>query len=135
MTPTELLRDKLDEMGVECTFDDSDDYEIVEWQGSYNLWWQFVYDPDEEEPYGELRLLEAGGSTHLTTEQAIAATVSAGTCKRIYHPNRITKTCTCSNCGYGASDERWAYCPKCGHKYVHGEVEEMWKAAGRKVAE
>jgi len=67
--------------------------------------------------------------------ESIAATVGAGTCKRVYHPNRITKTCTCSNCGYGASDERWAYCPKCGHKYVHGEVEERWKRAGRKVAE
>ena len=63
------------------------------------------------------------------------ATLGAGTCKRVYHPNRITKTCTCSNCGYGASDERWAYCPKCGHKYVHGEVEERWKRVGRKVAE
>lgn len=63
------------------------------------------------------------------------AKVGAGTCKRVYHPNRITKTCTCSNCGYGASDERWAYCPKCGHKYVHGEVEERWKRVGRKVAE
>lgn len=66
---------------------------------------------------------------------AIDAIAGVGTCRRIYHPNRITKTCTCSNCGYGASDERWAYCPKCGHKYVHGEVEEWWKSVGRKVAE
>ena len=43
----------------------------------------------------------------------VNATVGAGTCKRVYHPNRLARNCTCSNCGYGASDERWAYCPKC----------------------
>lgn len=72
---------------------------------------------------------------HYTPEQFMNMLVGAGTCKRIYHPNRITRNYTCSNCGYGASDERWAYCPKCGHKYVHGEVEERWKSVGRKVAE
>lgn len=75
MTPTNEVRGRLNELGVKYTTDDSNDYEIVEWQGPYNLWWQFVYDPYEEEPYGELRLVETGGATHLTPEQAIAATV------------------------------------------------------------
>lgn len=79
-------------------------------------------------PEEVLFVRDEGGVTHYLPEDVV-------TCKRVYHPNRITKTCTCSNCGYGASDERWAYCPKCGHKYVHGEVEERWKRAGRKVAE
>jgi len=73
--PTWELRRRLDELDIEYTIDDSNDYEIVEWQGPYNLWWQFVYDPYDEEPYGELRLLNTGGSTHLTPEQAVAATV------------------------------------------------------------
>lgn len=81
-----------------------------------------------EKPPEEVLFVREDGVTHYLPEDAV-------TCKRVYHPNRITKTCTCSNCGYGASDERWAYCPKCGHKYVHGEVEERWKRAGRKVAE
>ena len=128
VTPTDEIRARLDELGVEYTANDAKHVKETCW------------------PYmGELMAVFAeydNGTTRFvcdtwcfTPEQAIAATVGAGTCKRVYHPNRITKTCTCSNCGYGASDERWAYCPKCGHKYVHGEVEEMWKRAERKVAE
>lgn len=43
-------------------------------------------------------------------------------CKRVYHPNRSRVSgprYTCSVCGYGASDDRWAYCPKCGYKYLN----------------
>ena len=72
--PTDELCAKLGELGIKYTADDSNDYEVIEWRGLYNLWWQFVYDPCEGEPYGELRLLETG-STHLTPEQAIDATV------------------------------------------------------------
>ena len=75
VNPTDELCAKLGELGIKYTTDDSDDYEVIEWGGSYNLWWQYIYDPYEEEPYGELRLLDGGGSTHLTPEQAIAATV------------------------------------------------------------
>jgi len=72
--PTDELCAKLDELGIKYTADDSNDYEAIEWQGSYNLWWQFVYDLYDGEPYGELRLLDTG-STHLTPKQAIAVTV------------------------------------------------------------
>ena len=126
MTLTDELCVRLNELGIEYTTYDTIANEAVIWTGSVCNW---IALPSE---YG---LAVAVYKDYLTPEQAIAATVGAGTCKRVYHPNRITKTCTCSNCGYGASDERWAYCPKCGHKYVHGEVEERWKRAGRKVAE
>jgi DNA-directed RNA polymerase subunit RPC12/RpoP len=76
MTPIEELRKGLDELGVKYTTDNSNDYEVIEWGGSHNLWWQFVYDPYEELPYGELRLLDGGGATSLTPEQAIDVTVS-----------------------------------------------------------
>jgi len=75
MTPTEGTRKRLDELGIKYTIDDSDDYEVIEWRGLYNLWWQFVYDPYDGEPYGELRLLDGGGATNLTPEQAIDVTV------------------------------------------------------------
>ena len=42
------------------------------------------------------------------------------TCRRIYHPNRSYVSgpqYTCSECGYGASDDRWNFCPKCGSEY------------------
>ena len=73
--PTDELCAKLGELGIKYTADDSDDYEVIEWRGLYNLWWQFVYDLCEGEPYGELRLLRAGGSTSITPEQAIDVTV------------------------------------------------------------
>jgi len=74
VNPTDELCAKLGELGIKYTADDSNDYEVIEWRGSYDLWWQFVYDPCDGEPYGELRLLETG-STHLTPKQAIDATV------------------------------------------------------------
>lgn len=125
--PTDELRARLDELGVEYdTYDLPNGEHGVSWIDGNGIEWETVQRGENFEIHA-LQLV--------TPEQAIAATVGAETCKRVYHPNRITKTCTCSNCGYGASDERWAYCPKCGHKYVHGEVEERWRRAGRKVAE
>ena len=123
MTPTDELCARLNELGVRYTTDDSNDYEIIEWQGPYNLWWQFVYDPYEEEPYGELRLLEAGGSTHLTPEQAINATVGTGTCniEKTHGKSPIDGKeiviYKCSECGtlIGA-DSR--YCNQCGDRVV-----------------
>lgn len=93
MTPSDEVRKLLDERGIKHTIDymidDSNDYEITEWQGQYNLWWQFLYDPYEEAPYGELRLLDTGGSTHLTPDQAIAATLgrSCESCPEVDNPD------------------------------------------------
>jgi rubrerythrin len=57
-----------------------------------------------------------------TPDEAIAriATLGSETCERTYHPNRSRASgpqLTCSECGYGASDDRWAFCPKCGARY------------------
>ena len=61
-------------------------------------------------------------STILTPEQAIAATMGRGTCRRVrgrksyraYGGYRIE----CSACGYGLADKRYHFCPNCGRKVV-----------------
>lgn len=129
MTPADEIRAKLDELGIKYTTDDSDDYEVIEWQGPYNLWWQFVYDPYEEEPYGELRLLRAGGSTSIAPAQAIVVTVSAGTCHMKLLENMHTRAYQdmyeCDECGeqvlretYMGKSEPPKFCPNCGRKVV-----------------
>lgn len=89
MSATDELRRMLDERGIKYTIDDSEYYEIIEWQGPYNLWWQFLYDPYEEEPYGEIRLRDVGAATHIRPEQAIAATVgrSCESCPEMDNPD------------------------------------------------
>lgn len=69
-----------------------------------------------------------GRTEALTVEEAIEATVDEAVCQRVYHPHRMRGSgpqYTCSKCGYGASDFRWAYCPKCGRKYSE-EIDEQW---------
>lgn len=66
----------------------------------------------------------------LTVEQAIDATVGGFACNRVYHPNRTRASgpqYTCSECGYGASDDRWEYCPKCGRKYLTSKGGAIWE--------
>ena len=75
MTSSEEVQKLLDERGIKYTIDDSEDYKAIEWQGPYNLWWQFVYNPYDEEPYGVIRLMDVGAATHITPAQAIAATL------------------------------------------------------------
>lgn len=56
----------------------------------------------------------------LTPEQAIAATLWIGECRRVrgrksyraYGGYRIE----CSECGYGLADKRYHFCPNCGRK-------------------
>lgn len=48
------------------------------------------------------------------------------TCRRVYHPNRTMASgpqYTCSVCGYGASDDRWLHCPKCGCEYGNSRAD------------
>jgi len=132
MTPTDELCAKLGELGIKYTADDSNDYEVIEWRGSYDLWWQFVYDPYVEEPYGELRLLDTG-STNLTPKQAIAATVGVGTCEaddtdlmpfvRADSDDLgvgYIHVMECSVCGgtYEHVNGSYEFCPRCGRKVV-----------------
>ena len=128
--PFEEVRRMLDEREIDYTIDDSNDYEIIEWSSAYNLWWQFVYDPYEEMPYGELRLLEAGGSTHLTPEQAIAATVGRPKVKKVRgttydeHGSEVYYL-ACSGCGEWIDGDLDCitefdgpnFCPNCGGEF------------------
>ena len=58
----------------------------------------------------------------VTPEQAIAATLGTGTCRRI-RGHRSYRTqggyrIECSECGYGLADRRYHFCPNCGKKVV-----------------
>lgn len=127
MSVTGDLRAMLDERDVKYMVDDYSDYEVTEWNGPYNLWWRFTYNPYDDVPYGEVQLLDTGGATHLTPEQAIAATLGAGTC----HMERDFRrwdddlgwltSYTCSVCGESVilmSDRKPSCCPNCGCKAV-----------------
>ena len=62
-------------------------------------------------------------STILTPEEAIAATVGRGTCKRVFY--EPTGVYVCSKCGLGLSKKLdkycfLRYCPNCGRKVVDG---------------
>ena len=66
-------------------------------------------------------------STILSPEQAIAATLGAGTCQMEpvmnYHVSKSVTAwgCVCSNCGSFhefTHGDRWRYCPRCGAKVV-----------------
>lgn len=72
------------------------------------------------------RTIEPGKLTPITEEMLrdvadrIESEATRGTCRRVYHPRRTRASgpqYTCSACGYGASDDRWRYCPKCGSEY------------------
>lgn len=68
---------------------------------------------------------QGDGASALTVDEAIEATVGKAVCQRVYHPKRTRSSgpqYTCSACGYGASDYRWSYCPKCGRKYLRQEA-------------
>ena len=119
MSATDELRRMLDERGVE-------------WKGyKPNPWTDTTaWDIDASDPRREV---EAGfiefdtGVTLLrfwnaTPEQAIDATLGAGTCRRI-RGHRSYRTqggyrIECSECGYGLADRRYRYCPNCGRKVV-----------------
>lgn len=65
-------------------------------------------------------------STVLTPEQAIAATLGPGTCKRVYGGKKYSNDkIVCSECGYGIGDRRFNYCPSCGCR-IENTVEEYY---------
>lgn len=122
MTATDELRRMLDERGVEWGNIRNDGSE-----SDYLTEWQF------EDNQGEAIAIEwsvgSGLSVkthryHLTPEQAIAATLGSGTCRRVFY--EPTGVYVCSECGLGLSKklDRYCYlryCPNCGRKI---EVEE-----------
>lgn len=127
--PTNELRDKLDELGVEWWPSDDPCCEdvITHWcvgpfqwtaiEGEKDLW------------------LNAGIAGHepLTPEQAIAATVGAGTChlEECEHEREVPYdlpdcdggwytevTHDCDECGYENADPNIRFCGGCGRKVV-----------------
>jgi hypothetical protein len=61
----------------------------------------------------------------LTPEQAIAATLGAGTCELVNAAEDLgdgTSSCMCDKCGYTALDDWWDefnFCPNCGRRVVN----------------
>lgn len=128
MTATEKLRTMLDERGVEWTNPNSSlRDEMTSWVAN-----GFDYDAFEV-PDGTL-VLTAAHQDDLTPEQAIAATLGAGTCKDVCSG---VSEFTCSACGFECDLTSWIslfdgddgrhrhhhhgtphYCPNCGRKVV-----------------
>ena len=108
--PTEELRAKLDELGVEWeTGEDS--------HGDEEIWWRSpVLDEWVCATLGEeLGTVQLEHPMDITPEQAIAATVGAGTCHII--EDEDTGYLMCSECGAIHPDEyTMYYCWCCGRK-------------------
>ena len=117
MTATERLRELLDERGVEW---DGESYEkCTFWNEETNM------AVASEGRDGKLWV-----SQNLTPEQAIAATLGAGTCNISVNDN-LAETegmgdvwLECDACGWQMSLEpstpRFNFCPNCGRKVVDG---------------
>lgn len=135
VTVTDELRRMLDERGV--------GWREHRWGGRHSvttIWhargveWHY-----RENRFGELRL----HADNLTPEQAIAATLGAGTCINVAEPDEYSdRPFTCSECGargpmgngtyhlasswamedgtlaFADSWPVWKYCPNCGRKVV-----------------
>lgn len=112
MSATDELRRMLDEAGVEW-HDDGYATTCTAWSSNGITWYGLWRD-------GSIELL----AHHLTTEQAIAATVGCGTCHVMtigeFNGEGTEYYDVCSNCGYEFDDDPLNYCPNCGRKVVDG---------------
>lgn len=132
MTPTEELREGLEKLGIQYKSVNSE-FTVVDMG---DIGYRYYQDLDRKRD-GMFAV-----TTWLSPEQVIAATVGNKTCehvekpsetpvvednhpmcKRMYHPGRTRKNLECSECGYGATDGRWNYCPGCGRKYENTREE------------
>ena len=113
MTATEELRRLLDERGVEWV-DTGDGSTLIPEQTATNVAWDVNTWPSGKD-MGDCLWVQ---NRHpLTPEQAIAATLGAGTCKlTLYEDTGIT---VCSECGAVQPDD-WTvyYCWSCGRRIV-----------------
>ena len=112
MTATDELRRLLDECGVK--YRDYCHADKTWWGGRENVGWYAENRPSASGLYVKIEAV-------LTPEQAIAATLGAGTCKAVYSPNGVY----CSVChGGGLTIPRRGvntlrnFCPNCGRKVV-----------------
>lgn len=112
MSATEELRRLLDERGVNWTsFRD---------RASVTVWMEPAGAVRADEYDGGLLLIERV----MTPEQAIAATLGRGTCRKVRVHDSIEDEMHCSECGrfLGFAGDIGAppynYCPNCGRKVV-----------------
>lgn len=122
MTATDELRAQLDKRGVEWDADD----EIMD-DGSISQVTYWYSNDIEWSADGRDEYLAFDAVQLITPEQAIAATLGAGTCQMEpvmnYHVSKSVTAwgCVCSNCGSFhefTHGDRWSYCPRCGAKKV-----------------
>ena len=125
MTATEVLRRLLDERGVEWDADD----EVMD-DGSLSQVTYWYCNGIEWSADGRDEYLAFDAVQLLTPEQAIAATLGAGTCHNVYEKGHFK----CSKCGHytqtrmvyrdGApADPR--FCPWCGRKVVEPTTNDV----------
>lgn len=110
MTATEQLRAMLDERGVEYTTVDGEHVKETCWPYMGELMAAFA-----EFDNGTTRF--ACDTWCFTPQQAIAATLGAGTCKRVMDSLDPFTQWVCNQCGHplDASDK---FCSGCGKKVV-----------------
>ena len=118
MTATDKLRRMLDERGVE-------------WRKPAQEYWVLLGMPEGDSTtiVGELSIEEATDGTlviwNATPEQAIEATLGAGTCRNVHEPPKDTTFWPsphfkCSECGATHVSMGYVYyCPNCGRKVVN----------------
>lgn len=124
MTSTDELRAKLDELGIEHRSRSYGYKDHVWWEGGDGVGWHAENRQSIDGSYVKVDAV-------LTPEQAVAATVGAGTCKgeidTDYFECKLT-TFKCHSCGWsGIVDDGYAgysfgdtdmprYCPNCGRR-------------------
>lgn len=117
MTPTERLRELLDERGMEYETEDRQTIRYTEW-GDWVFSEPLYAKPHTLGAQCELMCIPA------TPEQAIAATLGAGTCHiKPWKMERYTGFYDCMECECGYVSDvsdwaKWHFCPNCGRRTV-----------------
>lgn len=119
MSATDELRRMLDERGVEYETRDGDTVKNTYWSCN-GLRWGYTEDVDYSGRIDPMLFPMVGGQLTFTPEQAIAATLGAGTCRNV---DADQGWFGCSECGcicsvdwYGSGFGTPNYCPNCGRK-------------------
>lgn len=121
MSATDELRRMLDERGVEYETRDGDTVKNTYWSCN-GLRWGYTEDVDYSGMIDPMLFPMVGGQLTFAPEQAIAATLGAGTCKNKATSLR-TFWCDCCDCALedwmdvgGKLVNGLRYCPNCGRK-------------------
>ena len=123
MSATDELRRLLDERGIRWKRVRGHKSNGTSWHDRYGSYveavQEYAWDGGE---FPEGKMVVRRGPAYMTPEQAVAATLGAGTCRRV-RGHRSYRTqggyrIECSECGYGLADRRYRYCPNCGRRIV-----------------